>query len=132
MVRSLGYIMIILLLLTCVNMGSGNSLNFIQKTETTTGTIYGYTYQMIGWQVSPVSLVMVKLDNNYKLTDINGYYEFRFLSTGKTYNISVSKLLYIPQSYQITLTTDNPTAQVDFLLEYRDIFSSQPMISIFA
>ena len=85
------------------------------------GRIYGYTYQIIGWETLPAPFVLVKAESEQGISNIFGYYEINNLPLGNIYEVTAHKLGYEEEHIWIELSYDEPEVEVNFLLTLKDI-----------
>ena len=85
-----------------------------------TGSIYGITYQIIGWEVIPVPFAYIESENGHTISNLWGYYELSNLTFNHCYEIEASKLGYKSDSVLVELTDNNPSEEINFLLIFGD------------
>lgn len=88
------------------------------RADTQTGTIYGYTYQYIGWDIYPVAYVVVTAGTQQDISDLNGYYELTNLPLNQVLEVRASKPGYSNITFNVVLTPEQPSAEVDFILAF--------------
>ena len=89
-----------------------------------TGRIYGYTNQIIGWEILPVPFALVTAGCEYDISDIYGYFELNDLPLGEVYEVKANKIGYNEISVFIELTVEEPEVEVNFLLTLIDAYSA--------
>ena len=88
-----------------------------------TGRIYGYTNQIIDWEIRPVPFALVMAGSELDISDIYGYYELNDLPLGEVIEVKADKIGYNEMSVFIELTVEEPEAEVNFLLTLIDSHS---------
>jgi len=89
------------------------------------GCIYGYTYQIIGWETRPTPFVHVQAGGKHDISDIFGYYELNDLPLNQVYELKANKLGYGEVYVSVELTSEEPVLEVNLLLTLKD--TSQPL-----
>ena len=92
------------------------------------GRIYGYTYQIVGWETYPAPFVHVRSGLKHDISDIYGYYELNNLPIGESYELTANKLGYEEVSIIVELTLEEPEIETNLLLTLSD--TSQQQIAI--
>ena len=94
------------------------------------GCIYGYTYQIIGWETFPTPFVHVQAGGKHDISDIFGYYELNDLPLDHVYELKASKFGYeegeIFVELTVELTSEEPEVEVNILLTLKNS-SPQPL-----
>ena len=93
-----------------------------------TGRIYGYTNQIIDWEIRPVPFTLVTAGCEYDISDIYGYFELNDLPLGEVYEVKANKIGYNEMSVFIELTVEEPEAEVNFLLTLIDAYSEKQSV----
>ena len=93
-----------------------------------TGRIYGYTNQIIDWEIRPVPFTLVTAGGKYDISDIYGYFELNDLPLGEVYEVKANKIGYNEMSVFIELTVEEPEAEVNFLLTLIDAYSEKQSV----
>jgi hypothetical protein len=81
------------------------------------GRIAGTTYTTFGWGFGVLPFVHVQAGERSTYSFLNGNYALDNLQLG-TYQVIARKFLFTSQSFTVALTEDNPTAQVNFTLNW--------------
>ena len=89
------------------------------------GCIYGYTYQIIGWETLPTPFVHLQTGGRHDISDIFGYYELNDLPLDHVYELKANKLGYEEVYVSVELTSEEPVLEVNLLLTLKD--TSQPL-----
>ena len=89
------------------------------------GCIYGYTYQIIGWETLPTPFVHLQTGGRHDISDIFGYYELNDLPLNQVYELKANKLGYEEVYASVELTSEEPVLEVNLLLTLKD--TSQPL-----
>jgi len=85
------------------------------------GRIYGYTYQIIGWETFPAPFSYIQAGGAHDISDIYGYYELKNLALNEVYELKVNKIGYEGVSIFVELTIEEPEVNIDLLLTLKDI-----------
>ncbi len=85
------------------------------------GRIYGYTYQIIGWETFPAPLTYIQGGGIHDISDIYGYYELNDLPLDGVYELKANKLGYEEISVFVELTLEEPEVEINLLLTLKDI-----------
>jgi len=93
-----------------------------------TGRIYGYTNQIIDWEIRPVPFTLVTAGSKFDISDIYGYFELNDLPLGEVYEVKANKIGYNEMSVFIELTVEEPEAEVNFLLTLIDAYSEKQSV----
>jgi hypothetical protein len=88
---------------------------------TNVGRIYGYTYQIIGWETLPAPFVLVQAGSEQDISNIFGYYELNDLPLGQVYEVTANKFGYEEATVTVELSYEEPEVEVNFLLTLKDI-----------
>ena len=91
------------------------------------GCIYGYTYQIIGWETLPTPFVHLQTGGRHDISDIFGYYELNDLPLDHVYELKANKLGYEEVYVSVELTSEEPVLEVNLLLTLKDTSSQQPL-----
>ena len=84
------------------------------------GRIYGYTYQIIGWETFPAPFTHIQAGGVHDISDIYGYYELNNLPLDDVYELKANKLGYEEVSVFVELTIEEPDAEINLLLTLKD------------
>ena len=84
------------------------------------GRIYGYTYQIIGWETFPAPFAHIQAGGVHDISNIYGYYELNKLPLGEVYELKANKLGYEEASVFVELTLEEPEAEINLLLILKD------------
>ena len=84
------------------------------------GRIYGYTYQIIGWEAFPVPFVHVQAGGKHDISDIYGYYELNDLPLDQVYELKANKLGYEEVCVFVELALEEPEVEANLLLILKD------------
>lgn len=103
-----------------------------RASDPTTGRIFGYTYQTIGWSTIPIPFVQVRAGDQQVLSDLAGYYEINNLPLGHVYTVCASKAGFQNTSTQVELTPEYPVAEVDFILSIRADLNKVVVVMFYA
>lgn len=85
-----------------------------------TGTIYGYTYQVVGWDIHPIPYAIISSEDHTTVSNILGYYSLSNLTFDHEYMVTASKCFYKSDSSLVILHKDQPSKEVNFLLIFGD------------
>jgi len=85
------------------------------------GCIYGYTYQIIGWETLPTPFVHVQAGGKHDISDIFGYYELNDLPLDQVYELKANKLGYEEVCVFVELIIEEPEVEINLLLTLKDI-----------
>lgn len=85
------------------------------------GRIYGYTYQIMGWETLPAPFVLVQAGSEQDISNIFGYYELNDLPLGQVYEVTANKFGYEEANVTVELSYEEPEVEVNFLLTLKDI-----------
>jgi len=89
------------------------------------GRIYGYTYQIIGWETFPAPFTHLQAGGIQDISDIYGYYELNDLPLDHVYELKANKLGYEEVSVFVELTLEEMEVEISLLLTLKD--TSQQM-----
>ncbi len=92
------------------------------------GRIYGYTYQIIGWETFPAPFTHIQAGGVQDISDIYGYYELNDLPLNRTYELKANKLGYEEVTVFVELTLEELEVEINLLLTLKDI-SPQKFLS---
>jgi len=84
------------------------------------GRIYGYTYQIIGWETLPAPFTNIQAGEAQDISDIYGYYELNNLPLNDVYELKANKFGYEEVSVFVELTSEMPEVELNILLTLKD------------
>ena len=119
MKRTLSLLLIALMFFTTLSMTFSEISSGDEYTNV--GRIYGYTYQIIGWETLPAPFVLVQAGSEQDISNIFGYYELNDLPLGQVYEVTANKFGYEEATVTVELSYEEPEVEVNFLLTLKDI-----------
>jgi len=95
------------------------------------GRIYGYTYQIIGWETLPAPFTHIQAGEAQDISDIYGYYELNNLPLNEVYELKANKFGYEEVSVFVELTSEMPEVELNLLLTLKDKSQKNLLFPIF-
>lgn len=119
MKRTLSLLLIALMFFTTLSMTFSEISSGGEDPDV--GRIYGYTYQIVGWETLPAPFVLVQAGSEQDISNIFGYYELNDLPLGQIYEVTANKFGYEEEHIWVELSYEEPEVEVNFLLTLKDI-----------